>query len=173
MRRVKEELSALTCGGCGARLSVAGAPKFVDCRFCGASLRVNRTESAITTEVLERVEELGAEVADLRKSDRLQALDMEWEGRRAWYRSQSKFDLDKVRSQSTFAAVGIMLPMLVLFLFMVNLKGLGRLGFGEILIVLVGVVGGSLVHHFNHRFADRYDRELAEYREKRRAIEEE
>jgi hypothetical protein len=167
------ELSALTCGGCGARLSVTGAPKFVDCRFCGASLRVNRTESAITTEVLEGVGQLGAEVADLRKSDRLQALDTEWEGRRAWYRAQTKLDLDTIRRQSTIGAVALTLPMLVLLVFLLQLKGIDGIGLGEVTVVVVGVVGGFWVHRANHRLADRYDGELATYRAKRRAIEEE
>jgi hypothetical protein len=167
-----EELAALTCGGCGARLSVAGTPTFVDCRFCGASLRVVRTESAITTEVRERVEELGAEVADLRKADQLQAVDAEWAERRAWFRSQSRLDLAKIRSHASLAALGFAVPGLVLLAFMVHLKGVGGLDFASLAIVVMMTGGGWLVRFTNHRLADRYDAELAAYQAKRRAIEE-
>jgi len=54
----------------------------VDCRFCGTSLRIVRTDSAIFTEVHEAVKAIGAEVSGLRKESKLRALDERWQKKR-------------------------------------------------------------------------------------------
>jgi hypothetical protein len=61
---------------------IKGTPNFVDCRFCGTSLRIVRTESAIFTEVNEAVKAISAEVSDLRKESKLRALDERWQKKR-------------------------------------------------------------------------------------------
>jgi cbb3-type cytochrome oxidase subunit 3 len=61
---------------------IKGTPNFVDCRFCGTSLRIVRTESAIFTEVHEAVKAISAEVSDLRKESKLRALDERWQKKR-------------------------------------------------------------------------------------------
>ncbi len=68
----------ITCDHCGAGLAIEGTPNYVDCRFCGSSLRVVRTESAIYTEVRAEVKAIGAEVSGLRKESKLRALEERW-----------------------------------------------------------------------------------------------
>lgn len=68
----------ITCNHCGAALAIKGTPNYVDCRFCGTSLRIVRTASAIFTEVREEVKAIGAEVSGLRKESKLRALDERW-----------------------------------------------------------------------------------------------
>lgn len=75
------ETSKVACNGCGAALAISGSPQFVTCRFCGASLRIVRTESAVFTELREEVKEIRDEVRELRRESKLRALDDEWETR--------------------------------------------------------------------------------------------
>lgn len=79
------DFQPMTCGSCGAGLSVTGSPNFIDCRHCGASLRVVRSDSAIYTELHDRVGALEGGVDDLRKQSQLHELDMRWAAQRSQY----------------------------------------------------------------------------------------
>lgn len=75
------ETSKVACNGCGASLAITGSPQYVTCRFCRASLRIVRTDSAVFTELREQVEEIRDEVRALRRASELRDLDDAWESR--------------------------------------------------------------------------------------------
>lgn len=72
------ESKKITCDHCGAVLTIEGTPKFVDCRYCGTSLRIVRTDSATFTEVRKAVKAIDARVSGLQKESKLRALDDHW-----------------------------------------------------------------------------------------------
>ncbi|QDT13991.1 alpha/beta hydrolase family protein [Alienimonas californiensis] len=72
-------LETLLCRRCGAPLQVGGEAKFVTCRHCGSSLRVERSESAAWTELTERTEQLEAKVERLDRRTERADLDREWD----------------------------------------------------------------------------------------------
>ncbi len=50
--------TAIPCGQCGASLELEAGVRFLKCRFCGTSLEVKESASAVYTEVKELREEL-------------------------------------------------------------------------------------------------------------------
>lgn len=51
------ELERLTCSSCGAGLQVPAGIEVVNCRHCGSSLKVQRTDSVVFTELLQSVKQ--------------------------------------------------------------------------------------------------------------------
>ena len=88
------ELTPVTCNGCGAALQVPEGARFVTCRYCNASLEIKRTDSAIYTETLQRIDQRTAEMAEdldaIRHEHELERLDREWTLRRESFMSRSK-----------------------------------------------------------------------------------
>ena len=80
------DITTVACNNCGAALDVPPAARFVTCRYCGANLEVKRTPSTISTELLDRIDQRTAAMAEdlgaLRRSQELEQLDHEWQLRR-------------------------------------------------------------------------------------------
>lgn len=80
------DLTPVTCNNCGAALEIPEAARFVTCRYCNAQLEIKRSASAISTEVLQRIDQSTAQMADdlsaLRRDAELERLDREWSLRR-------------------------------------------------------------------------------------------
>lgn len=68
------EATALSCGKCGAPLTVPGEVRYLACTFCGARLEVRREGGAAFTAVLER---LADDVETVRLQNDLERLDRE------------------------------------------------------------------------------------------------
>lgn len=83
------ELIALSCGHCGAPLSIPGDARFVTCTHCNSRLEVQNTGSAAYTRVLEQVAErteaLAEQVETLKQQHELERIDREWEMEREKY----------------------------------------------------------------------------------------
>ncbi|OJY30486.1 MAG: hypothetical protein BGO98_27620 [Myxococcales bacterium 68-20] len=163
------ELQKITCGGCGASLSLSGEPKFVDCRFCGASLRVVRNESAVFTEVQERVEALGDEVAELRKDADLRALEDRWA---ATQRELSGYDrrgrlMRPTRGFAVFIMAACLLCGIpgIVSAIITQRNVFAPLGF-TFFVLMFGVVRGG----GTWRQATRYEEAERAYLEERRAL---
>jgi hypothetical protein len=88
------ELAPITCQNCGAALDVPPAARFVTCSHCGSRLEIKRTPSAVFTEVLDRIDQRTAAMADdlgaLRRDSEIERLDREWAARVAELGSRSK-----------------------------------------------------------------------------------
>jgi hypothetical protein len=80
------DITKVSCNSCGASLDIAPGARFVTCRYCAASLEVKRTDSAVFTEVLTRIDKRTATMAEdlgaIRREQELERLDREWELRR-------------------------------------------------------------------------------------------
>jgi hypothetical protein len=79
------ELSPVTCNSCGASLQIPESANYVTCRYCNAQLHVRRSDSTISTEVLNRIDARTAEMADdldaIRRESEIERLDREWRQR--------------------------------------------------------------------------------------------
>jgi LSD1 subclass zinc finger protein len=88
------EMTKVSCNGCGAALQVPEGARFVTCRYCNASLEIKRTESAVYTETLERIDQRTAAMAEdldaIRQGQEMERLDREWALRRAGFMRLSK-----------------------------------------------------------------------------------
>ena len=80
------ELTPVTCSHCGASIQVPDSARFVTCRYCNSQLEIKRTESSITTEVLQQLDRNTAAMAEdlhaIRRETELERLDREWNERR-------------------------------------------------------------------------------------------
>jgi hypothetical protein len=68
-------------------LQVAAATRFVVCQFCGSSLEVRRTESAVFTqevaEIAENTKRMAGRLEAIEIQNELERLDREWEEQKA------------------------------------------------------------------------------------------
>jgi hypothetical protein len=80
------ELLPVRCNHCGASLKISGDARFVTCAYCKSELTVMRNEGAISTEVLQRIEQKTDRMADnldvIRIQGELDLLDREWQMKR-------------------------------------------------------------------------------------------
>lgn len=160
----------ISCGRCGAGLSVSGSPNFVDCRHCGASLRVVRNESAIYTELHERVGAIEGDVEDLRKQSRLQELDMRWAAQRRRYHVKGEvLDGVRLRRHGNFV-MGLCFALAFALMVIFVAIGHGRFFEPLFLAVVAAIVGAFVLRHFRKLEAS-YFAEEADYRRARTAIE--
>jgi LSD1 subclass zinc finger protein len=76
------QTETVTCGGCGAPLSIPDNVEYVACRFCQAQLHVQRNHSVVFTEVLQSLHDQTTRLADntemIRLRQDLDFLDKEW-----------------------------------------------------------------------------------------------
>lgn len=72
----------VSCNHCGATLQVDEKTRFVTCSYCHSRLAIEHSNSAIFTQVLERIEESTGHMAGnlelLRLQNELEQLDREW-----------------------------------------------------------------------------------------------
>jgi hypothetical protein len=157
----------LTCDNCGAALVVSGQPNFVDCRYCEASLRVVRTESATFTEVREQLDALDEQVSDLRKAGKLRQLDAEWHAKRLELTGGAYgFKSGPSRAGGVAIAVIFLVGSIACFAFPNPREQSYQASFG-VFLLLVGF--GTAGYIF--RLADRYDRLEQEYLQRRASAE--
>jgi DNA-directed RNA polymerase subunit RPC12/RpoP len=88
------QVENIACNSCGAPLEVSATTQFATCRHCGAKLSIQRTNTAIFTEILEKLttktDQLSEQVNNLSDLNELAALDREWEMEREHYMVTTK-----------------------------------------------------------------------------------
>ena len=81
------QTETVTCGGCGAPLTIPENVEYVACRFCQAQLHVQRNQSVVFTEVLQSLRQQTERLADnteiLRLQNEIALLDRDWEQKTA------------------------------------------------------------------------------------------
>lgn len=81
------QTETVTCGGCGAPLTIPENVEYVACRFCQAQLHVQRNQSVVFTEVLQSLQQQTERLADnteiLRLQNEIALLDRDWEQKTA------------------------------------------------------------------------------------------
>lgn len=105
------DLERLTCSSCGAALEIPPGVEYANCRHCGSSLRIRRTESAVFTELLQgmqaQVDQLAQNAERLQLQNDLLILDRDWERRAAELAIRGKYGHSHPPSQIGAAFVGI------------------------------------------------------------------
>jgi len=88
------KLLTLSCNECGAPLEVPEGTKYVTCGYCSARLAVQRTTSAVYTEVIEKIgqqtEKLAQDLEILKLQNELAQLDRQWMEEREDYMVRGK-----------------------------------------------------------------------------------
>ena len=105
------DLERLSCGSCGASLDVPAGVQYVNCRHCGSSLKVQRTESVAFTEVQQTLQEhsdrLEVNTEILRLQGQLAQLDRDWDQRSASLMDHGKDGSASVPSKVSAVFTGI------------------------------------------------------------------
>ncbi len=72
----------VNCNHCGATLKVDEKTRFVTCNYCHSRLAIQRSDSAVFTEVLEKIEQNTGHMAEnlelIRLQNELEQIDREW-----------------------------------------------------------------------------------------------
>lgn len=73
---------AVNCNHCGATLQVDEKTRFVTCSYCHSRLSIQRSDSAVFTEVLEKIQEQTGHMAEnlelIKLQNELEQIDREW-----------------------------------------------------------------------------------------------
>ena len=89
------DLERLTCSSCGAALQVPEGVDLVNCRHCGSSLKIRRTDSVVFTEMLQSVKEqadrLEQTTEQLQVQYEMDQLDRDWERESAQLMVRGKY----------------------------------------------------------------------------------
>lgn len=73
---------AVNCNHCGATLQVDEKTRFVTCNYCHSRLAIQRSDSTVFTEVLEKIQEQTGHMAEnlelIKLQNELEQIDREW-----------------------------------------------------------------------------------------------
>jgi LSD1 subclass zinc finger protein len=109
-------LETIACNQCGAPLSVPEGAKFITCNHCHANLAVRRNESVRYTEMVEKIAEhtanLAEQVAHLRYQNELERIDREWQQERDSFMITDK---DGARHEPSEGAASIVFVLVIAF----------------------------------------------------------
>lgn len=109
----------VTCGGCGAPLTIPENVEYVACRYCQAQLHVQRNQSVVFTEVLQSLQQQTERLVDntdiLRIQNEIALLDREWEQQTAGLMVRGKHGRVSVPDKNSAVFGGIFLTVFGLF----------------------------------------------------------
>lgn len=105
------ELETLSCNNCGAPVEVPRGVDYVTCAHCRSRLEVKRTETSAYTEVLDRLDERTARMAEdleaIRSDTEVEQIDREWQMEREKYLEHDEHGSSSVPSTGGVVAVVI------------------------------------------------------------------
>jgi uncharacterized Zn finger protein (UPF0148 family) len=175
---LRVKLTAVSCENCGAPLKVREDARFVTCAHCETQLKIDRTEGAVSTIVLEeKVAELADDVDELRVEAAVARLDREWaeERERAMIRTRDGtlvVPLERNGTTSIYLAIVGALAFCGMGWWMLSLPGRHSDAAPMMLLafaVLIGVVGVSSGNRVI-RQARAYSAAEERYRERRERL---
>lgn len=166
------KLLTLSCNECGAPLEVPESAKYVTCGYCGARLTVQRTASAVYTEVLEaidqRTERLAQDLETLKLQNELAQLDRDWDRDREKYMVRGKNG-----SRTVPATASSVIGVVFVIAFGIFCIGVSVAGGVSVLVPLFGVlfIGFCIATlSMNIRKADAYANARSRYERRRREL---
>jgi DNA-directed RNA polymerase subunit RPC12/RpoP len=137
------KLLTLSCNECGAPLEVPAETKFVTCGYCSARLSVQRTSSAVYTEVIEKIgeqtEKLAKDVEILKLQNELARIDREWSDQRERHMVSGKHGRHEPGSADVIAPVLVSVVAVVITFGMLASPAPGTALFG-LLFIVFGIV---------------------------------
>jgi hypothetical protein len=136
------KILSVDCNNCGAPLEVSVRSRFVTCRFCESKLQINRSESAVYTEVIEAVGEIRGDIQTLKLQNELLRLDGEWsEIRESFMRTDANGHRHlPTQGGGATSIVGSVIAGIVLTVAASNITPL--FGLFGLLVIVVGVLAG-------------------------------
>lgn len=173
----------IACNSCGAPLEVAATTQFATCRHCGAKLSVQRTDTAIFTETLEKLatktDQLSEQVNNLSELTELAALDREWEREREKYMVTTQHGGRQIPSEAGAIGSGVAIALfgcfwtVGAFAMSSDMPSFGPTGFADsafpffgVIFVIVGIVASI----FSYNKASDYRSAHQRYRRRREEI---
>ncbi len=168
------ELISVRCNHCGAPLQIPAEARFVTCMYCKSELTVQRSDGAVCTEVLQRIEQKTDRMADnlgvLRIQGELELLDREWQMKReAMLIRDRRGKLVEPGGSSKLAgcAVGLLMVPVVMML------SIGSMFSSDKSIapaVFLALVVGVIINVARKKKLSPYKSALAEYEQRRAAL---
>lgn len=151
------QTETVTCGGCGAPLSIPGNVEYVVCRFCQAQLHVQRHQSVVFTEVLQSLQQQTERLAEttevLRLQNEIALLDRDWDQQSAELMVRGKHGRVSVPDKSSAIVGGVFLTLFGLFWTVMAGAMFPPMALFGILFIIFGVMNCMKLHSN----ADRYE----------------
>ena len=178
------QVENIACNSCGAPLEVAATTQFATCRHCGAQLSIQRTDTAVFTEILEKLttktDQLSEQVSNLSGLTEVAALDREWEQERENYMVTTQHGRRHIPSEAGSIGSGVAIAVfgclwtVTAFTMSSDMPSFGPAGFAEsafpffgVIFVIVGIVSSI----FSYNKASDYRRAQQRYRRRREEIQ--
>lgn len=177
------KLVSVDCNHCGAPLEVGETTRFVTCGYCSKRLAVQRTDSAIYTEVLDEIRQTTNQLADdmevIKMQNQIEQLDREWAMEREGYMVRNKHGVKEPPVTGIGAVIAVLITLVAIVfmgqLFMEVAGGssmealviLGMAGFG-ILTVATAVRKGQRFQQGKQRYQTHRQRMLRDLEQLRR-----
>lgn len=172
------QTETVTCGGCGAPLSIPGNVEYVACRFCQAQLHVQRNQSVVFTEVLQSLQKQTERLAEttevLRLQNEIALLDREWEQKTADLMVRGKHGRVSVPDKSSAIIGGVFLTLFGLFWTIMAGAMFPPMALFGILFIVFGVMNCVKIHTNAERYESlqtTHERQRRELRERLREID--
>ncbi len=150
------QTETVTCGGCGAPLSIPDNVEYVACRFCQAQLHVQRNQSVVFTEVLQSLQKQTERLADntdvLRLQNEIAMLDREWDQKSSELMIRGKHGRVSVPDKTSAVVGGIFLTLFGLFWTVMAGAMFPPMALFGILFIIFGVISCVKVHTNAERF---------------------
>ncbi len=159
-------------------MEVSATTQFATCRHCGAKLSIQRTDTAMFTEILEKLttktDQLSEQVNNLSGFTELAALDREWELERENYMDVGKHGAKHIPSEAGSIAGGLVITLFGCFWTVMALIGTSAIPIINIVFPLFGVIFvivgiASSISSFNK--AGNYRSAQQRYRQRREEIQ--
>ena len=158
--------SAILCNQCGAKLSIRPDTRFLECQFCGTSLKVHETDGTFTSEIIEEIQanqrQSSREIERLKLKNELLEIDQAWSKQREGH-SRGLKSLPEAPFFNHYRLFSFLIPAgLILIYFVWEAAPLTFLVIALFIFVMFS--------YYAANFSD-YRAELAEHLSQRRAIE--
>ena len=160
-------METVTCGGCGAPLSIPDNVEYVACRFCQAQLHVQRNQSVVFTEVLQSLQKQTERLANnteiLRLQQNIEFLDKEWKDESAEFTTPDSHgcmvfpDRESVAIEGKIMVAAAVIGTIAVFFFQPLLSLIG-------LLCVVAAVGNAKLRQEK---VARFEVKQAAYQQKR------
>ena len=172
------QIENIACNSCGAPLEVSATTQFATCRHCGAKLSIQRTDTAIFTEILEKLttktDQLSEQVNNLSGLSELAALDREWELERENYMVTSKHGGKHIPSEAGSIGGGVVITLFGCFWTVMALIVTSFIPIINVVFPLFGIVfviAGIASSMSSYNKAGDYRRAQELYRRRREEIQ--
>lgn len=141
------EITSLKCNHCAADIEINPKIKFFNCNFCGSSLTIKNTGSAVYTEVIGEIKSNTDDILDnsntILLEKELERVDREWLMEREPFMIQRNGNsIEPTSGSSTAITFGVIVFLIfgILFLFSITSSNIGGRHQPPIIPILLGIL---------------------------------